>query len=54
MDKVVEELLVRWIETSNPVVFPEKLNSGTDDFRYEILAVLIADKFHNIKQAPPR
>jgi hypothetical protein len=54
MDKIVEELLVRWIETGDPVAFPEKLNSGTDDFRYEILAVLIADKIHGIKQAPPR
>jgi hypothetical protein len=52
MDKVVEELLVRWIETVNPVAFPEKLNSGTDDFRYEILAVLLADKSHDFKKAP--
>jgi hypothetical protein len=52
MDKVVEELLVRWVETANPVTFPEKLNSGTDDFRYGILAVLLSDKPRDFKKAP--
>jgi hypothetical protein len=48
-DKTLAELQAEWLATSKNITFREKLDSGTDEFRYKILAALLANEIKDLK-----
>ena len=48
-DKTLAELQAEWLATSKNITFREKLDSGTDEFRYKILAALLANEMKDLK-----
>jgi len=52
-DKTLEELQADWLATSKYITFREKLDSGTDEFKYKILAALLSDELKDFKAKPP-
>jgi hypothetical protein len=52
-DKTPEELQADWwLETISAVAFRNELNSETDEFRYKILSVLLANEIKNLREQP--
>jgi hypothetical protein len=51
-DKTLAELQAEWLATSKNITFREKLDSGTDEFQYKILAALLADELTDFKAEP--
>jgi hypothetical protein len=52
-DKTAAELHADWIVAQNIARFQEKFNAETDDGRFKILALLLADEFSKFEKAPP-
>jgi hypothetical protein len=51
-DKTLAELQADWLATSKNITFREKLDSGTDEFKYKILAALLAVELKDSKAEP--
>ena len=51
-DKTLAELQAEWLATSRNITFREKLDSGTDEFRYKILAALLTNELKDLKEQP--
>ena len=47
-----DELSADWVATQNIVRFQELLKRETDDGRYKILALLLANEFEKFKKSP--
>jgi hypothetical protein len=47
-----DELWADWVATQNIVRFQELLKRETDDGRYKILALLLANEFEKFKKSP--
>jgi hypothetical protein len=51
--KTLAELQADWLATSKNITFREKLDSGTDEFKYKILAALLDDELKDLEAEPP-
>jgi hypothetical protein len=49
-DKTLAELQAEWLATSKNITFREKLDSGTDEFRYKILSALLANEIKDLRE----
>jgi hypothetical protein len=50
--KTKEELWAEWVATQNIGRFQDLLKHETDEGRYRILEVLLADEFEKFKKSP--
>jgi hypothetical protein len=53
-DKTAAELHADWIVANSIAQFQAKLNAETEDGKYEILSVLLADEFRKFENPPLR
>jgi len=52
-DKTLEELQAAWLAISKYITFREKLDSGTDEFKYKILSALLYDELKDFTAVTP-
>jgi hypothetical protein len=51
-DKTLAESQADWIAASHVITIREKLESGTDEFRYRILEALLANELEKFRAEP--
>ena len=52
MEMTREERRADWVVTQNIARFQERLNAETDEGKYKILALLLADEFRKFEKMP--